>query len=207
MSVPLAPELDGLLLDNLGDLEAAFKRLRHVERAVFAEVDATVEAWMRAQKSAPWEGDTAYFDNELTFYPKSWLHTGDKAQTCDAWFELEFGAGDNGDDLLDDALSLTRLCRLGDGQLVFGLTQQILKVPAWKKHLKAHADALHPFGFRLDDVGHLCIDVQLDNATLAQGARDGDYGEAMGPLRAVLDQIAAAEPQLSRMINAAREMN
>lgn len=202
MSAPLAPELDGLLLENLGDIEAAYKRLQFVERAVFDQMGTAVEAWLPTPE---WQGHFDYLGEGLWVAPRHWSAAADHGEASDAWWAFGYGAGEGRAGPADDALFLTRICRVGQGSMGFALNQEVSGARAWKALLRENAAKLTLEGFRLDDVGVAWLDVQLDHSMLARGARESDFEEAMSPLISALEQIKSAEPLLTELLNIARE--
>ena len=198
-----SPELDALLISNLSDLEAVRRQLAEVQHNVFRAVDADVETWATERG---WSGVFDYLADALWLAPPTWRQPEGDAQDVFAWFVLSVGPDDTETERVDeDYLYLTRLCQAGFGQLGFTLGQSLMPREAtWKRFLQSHTDLIEATPFILDRNARLFLPVRIDRQELANALREQSIPDALTPLRAALDQLAAAQPALDRLLEAAQ---
>jgi len=129
-------KLDALIVRNLGDLDAAAKRLAYgIERAVWKAIDDIVENW-RARNG--WLGASeATADGPIWLAAPEWQQADSEADDdVLGYFALEVGPKDEEDSETGlDYFALTRLCRAGNGMYGFRFKKGdalVLKKASWK---------------------------------------------------------------------------
>ncbi len=193
-------ELDGLIVENMADLEQSYRQFEALERLVFAQLGQAAEAWADENE---WFGNFDYLEGELRLAPLSWRAEVDGQSTEPlAWFELVEGDGDPGGDSPDgDAFSLTRLCQSRSGTIGFRIWPvwsrwkiEGNKLPAWKRATRAKSGEFTAIGFSIGSEGTVFRQVKLDAEKLATGVRQGNIDDVLEPWRNVLGQLKLALP-------------
>jgi hypothetical protein len=199
------PELDNLIVDHIGDLEAAANRLITLGEEVFGKIDEAADRWATMQG---WSGNYDFLEINprprrrgtpsvlpgLWFAPQEWLMPGTPVQNMNfrAWFQL-------GDAVARiDHFDLVALCREGAGALGFRLMISEDFSP-WRglKPLYKTArfiDVTEQTRFVIDSGPSFFLPVQLESAVLANCLRQDDVESALTPLETAFTSIAAAMP-------------
>jgi len=109
-------DLDKLMINYLGDLDAAVRRLElTLQPDIMKAIEEVSDAF---RKDSRWDGKCDWYDDDFWLAPNDWLTTGGVDHKC--WFELGAGAGDTMDGKGgEDAFWLTRLLGICDGRLGF----------------------------------------------------------------------------------------
>ncbi|MBW8319862.1 MAG: hypothetical protein K0M49_16985 [Arenimonas sp.] len=192
-------ELDKLLILNIGDLDEGARRFELLQNRVAEEIDRLVQEWATRQG---WRSTPSWRDKEdAAVAPHHWV-AGDSWQ---AWFGLEYRSGDTGEwSDGNDYFWLTRLCAEGRGGMGFRFYQDEFPKTAWKKFLQAQAMGFSDTRFVFDDEPSLFLPVRVDKDTLAKGAEEENFKEALRPLNDALDHIASTVDRFEALLTAMR---
>ena len=187
-------ELDKLLIDHLADLDDAIMRVGILDAKVTAAIDGIAEEWA-AQNG--WVG-LFNWKREIAVAPPEWRPSEDDWR---AWFSLWFGHGDTGKNVGDeDRLWLTRLCRVGRGQVGFRFGEK--RTDGTKERLpRKFIDSLRPLGFIIDEGGAYYLPFNESAAVLANAVRDGDIERGLLELRKALDVLVQARPHFDELLS------
>lgn len=190
-------ELDKLLILNIADLDEGARRFELLQNRVADDIDRLVQDWATRQG---WRCTHAWRDDDdAGVAPHHWV-TGDHWQ---AWFGLEYRSGDTGEwSDGHDYFWLTELCAEGRGGMGFRFCQKEFHVTAWKKFLQAQAISFSDTRFVVDDEPSLFLPVRVDKATLAKGAEEENFKEALRPLNEALDYIASIVDRFEALLTA-----
>lgn len=177
-------ELDKLLILNIGDLDEGARRFELLQKRVAREIEALVQEWAMRQgwrSSQTWEDE-----RDVAIAPAHWV----TEDTWGAWFGFWYRSGDTGEwSDGHDYFWMTRLCAEGRGEIGFRFYQEEFPKTAWKKFLQAHAAGFADTRFVFDDEPSLFLPVRVDKETLAKGAEEENFTEALRPLSDALDYI------------------
>ena len=176
------PELSGLVVRNIGDLEAAVVHARELDQRLFTAIGEGVKEQLAdTDFHAHAIGDEEY----VWFAPRSWLKNTTKDVEADYWFELlELpGPGDKFEETW-----IAQFANVGPHSAETGIwfCGSALKARRWKS-LLARGDAivarLMDAGFRQDPDQRIYFPLRLDLEELAKGFEDDDLTAALRPLR------------------------
>lgn len=129
-------ELDKLIVDHLADIDAAAMALSALEAEVFSAIDGAASAWANERA---WIGEFSYLDHGLWLAPQKWCLPGSKPANDSllGYFQLEVGAGDTENSQRgEDYFYLTRLCRVGKGEIGFNFDRILSGKDNGKNDLK-----------------------------------------------------------------------
>lgn len=200
------PELDGLIVEHLADLDRATARIEGLQSEIFTAIGKRAENWARKQG---WAADFIYpkggwSDWEAWVAPQEW-RTADTADDVDAWFELRVGPGDTEEGIEgEDWYYLTRLCGVGVGQMGLMFKSDIAKKNQWKKAFPHVAELVAGTGFVASADRSLFLPFRIDPADLAVALREEDPDAALDPFEAALDTLLKAKPAFDRVIQELR---
>ncbi|MBB6182385.1 hypothetical protein [Pseudorhizobium flavum] len=177
-------ELDKLLILNIGDLDEGARRFELLQIRVADEIDKLVQDWATRQG---WRSAHSWREEEdAAVAPHHWM-SGDSWQ---AWFGLEYRSGDTGEwSDGNDYFWLTKLCAEGRGGMGFRFCQDQFPKTAWKKFIQTRAIGFNDTRFVFDDEPSLFLPIRVDKETLAKGAEEEKFEEALRPLNDALDYI------------------
>lgn len=204
------PELDGLIVEHLADIDRAAARIDGIQTVVFTAMGERAEEWARRQG---WVSDFSYpkggwDDWEAWVAPPEW-RTADTAadgDEFDAWFTLGVGAGDTEEgNEGEDWFYLTRLCRMGVGEIGLRFKPDGIARPRqWKKAFPRLAELVSGTGFVADREPSLFLPFAIDPGDLATALRDEDPDAALGSFEAALDALLKAKPAFDRVVQQLR---
>ena len=192
------PEVDALIVENLADLDAAVKHLTRIEGEVFSAIDKLVTRWA---KDNGWKSNFNYLEEEAWIAHSSWISKDGEDDEFQARLWLDVGIGDTQEgEPNEDWYYLTRLCGAGVGQIGFRFSQEILKASKYKKMVKDVARLAQATAFTAEEKGSFYMPIKLDITTLAAAIRNEAIGDALGPVRQALDNVASAKPAFDKII-------
>jgi hypothetical protein len=200
-----SPDLDGLIIDHLCDIDASVKRLVELQGEVFQAVMDEAAEW--ARKSG-WAGKFDYLGEEGCWLaPPDWRVPGSMQEDDDfsAYFQMELGAGDtDNEEPNEDHFYLTRLCGEGVGQIGFRFRQSVLTSKVkWKRCLKDQVELVTgKTAFLIDTEPSFFLAVKLDTKQLAFAVRDEDINVALDPFRKALEQLDASKKTFDKVLAA-----
>ncbi len=192
-------ELDKLLILNIGDLDEGARRFELLQNKVADAIDALIQQWA-AERG--WQSTHAWQDKkDAAVAPAEWV-TGD---TWVTWFGLWYRSGDTGEwSDGHDYFWMTRLCAEGRGEIGFRFYQDEFPKTAWKKFLQTHATGFADTRFVFDDEPSLFLPVKVSKETLAKGAEEENFLEALRPVREALDYIHSIVDRFEALLTAMR---
>jgi hypothetical protein len=192
-------ELDKLLILNIADLDEGARRFELLQHRVAGAIDTLIQDW--AAEHGWRSTHTWQENNDAAVAPAHWV-TGD---TWRAWFSFWYRSGDTGTWSNDqDYFWMTRLCAEGRGQMGFRFVQDEFPKTAWKKFLQAHAIGFADTPFVFDDEPSLFLPVKVDKETLARGAEEESFKDALRPLNDALDSIHSIIDRFETLLTAMR---
>ncbi|WP_128292290.1 hypothetical protein [Afifella aestuarii] len=195
--------LDRMIVESLGDVDAAAKRLQEIEKRVSDAIEDVCAQWADHNN---WLYKNNWLENDDCFVmPKDWRT---ESTEWPAWFELWYGAGDNGDQGgAHDFFWLTRFCREGSGQIGFRFQQDVLGKTPWKKLVRENARCVEHTSFIVDDEPSFFLPFRIDKTELAKAIEDGReeaFSEALRPMTEALDHIKASVDVFDTLLNEMR---
>ncbi len=196
-------ELEKLLIEHLADLDEGVRRLEMLQSNVAEAIDQGVADW--TSQTAWVKGEGTWKDAwDASVGPPHWLDADGKWL---AWFELSFGAGDDGSWSDEkDFFWLTRLCREGRGHMGFRFVQREFGRTQWKRSLQKNRDRFVHTRFVLDDEPSLFLPIKVDKHSLAEAAEEGDFSKALAPITEALDHIREVLPLFEQTLKELREL-
>ena len=195
----LSPGLDDLIIDNLGDLDSAARRVDVLERAIFAKLDDTVEEWAAANG---WLSKCDYYEDGIQVWPAEWVDSDAEPY---ASLELSLDAGDTGEGGEgEDWYNLTRLLNAGAGVFGFRIKQTALKGGVWKREYRSAMSRQEAVALPRDSDGHFFFPLKMEKARVAQSIRDEALDEAFEPVKAELDKLKEFKKALDVILKPAR---
>lgn len=205
--------LDALIVKNLADLDMAAKRLEHViEAKIGKSIYKLVHEWA---KPRGWIGDFEYrYDDYLWVTAPEWAAKDNpKEKQGYAWFTSTAGENDDLDStsLNRDYFWLTRLCRLGEGEMGFRwhYNQNLLrpKKREWKDFVVKFVDEIRSHQFRFEEgADFFFIGYTVDHANLVKAIEEDAVEDAIQePIRGALDRIEASKPSFDKLVRDARK--
>jgi hypothetical protein len=201
-------DLDTLLIKNIGDLDAAVRRIRYqIEPQVFKAVNNEIEDFLSREG---WRGNPNW-DDGAWLAPDDWkVNTDDATSSEDyrSWFELSGGLGDEFEESeSEDVFSLTRLLGVGNGSLGLRWKQHAFKKSLWRRLVTSQIrliETLKVSGFNYEDTqGSFYFKFRLDQTELAQAIEDGVPENAMEPLRKALKTLLDTKSDFDKLLRAA----
>lgn len=173
-------DLDQSLLRNLADLDLIAARIDSLEGKIFREIYSFCREWCSARG---WDGNFDWDGDNLWFAPPQWQLPSERGSGADAWFQLSAGHGDEEDATKgDDYWWLTRLCRIGSGQLVFRFVQDRRAKREWKGILREAVRQGEFSDWQLDDEPTLCTSCEISAEKLTEALDEDDLGVAVDGL-------------------------
>jgi len=197
-----SPEMDGLIVRHLVDIEEAGKRAFVLDAEVFKALAKTAEKW--TAKTA-WEGDSNIDEDNLWLAPLKWKLAGETEEGEADWLaDFHFSAG--GDD--DDFFKLTRLCQARNGKFGFRWKSDHYgdgRRVAWRNFIRDNAeDIIRETGFEYEKNGTFFPTVTLNAEALANAIEQDAIEDALGPFETALDNLTRTEPTFTRLLEAAK---
>ncbi len=177
-------ELDKLLILNIGDLDEGARRFELLQHRVAGAVDTLIHEWAAEhgwRSTHTWQAE-----KDAAVAPAHWV-TGDAWR---AWFSFWYRSGDTGEwSDGHDYFWMTRLCAEGRGEMGFRFYQDEFPKTAWKKFLQTHASDFADTRFVFDDEPSLFLPLKVNKETLANGAEEESFTEALRPVKEALDYV------------------
>jgi len=201
-------DLDGLIIDNLADLDAAVLRIWFNLEPAISEAMGEVIGEFRRETG--WDGDKEinWDDDGCWLAPNDWLAAADgagKPYKCE--FTLDYGLGDSGDqEEGQDVFWLTRMLGISDGRLGFRWSRNNVKKRPWRRLVGEQSNevrALRAKGFEYEeDEGSFYLPVKILQAELAAAVKDETPKSALEPLRGKLMALLDAKPEFDALLRA-----
>jgi hypothetical protein len=194
-----SPELDGLIVEHLADLDRAAARIGGIEAAVYAAMGKRAQEWA---KQYGWVSDFDYPEGGWPKRTPPWVAPPE-------WRTADTPVDDNkfdGKFLLDhrnseDCFSLTRLCGVGVDQVGFWFTRpDSMKPRQWRQAFHRLAEFVRDTRFVVDEEPSFFLPFTIEASTLAQALRDEDIDAALGPFEAALDFLLDAKPSFDQAL-------
>ncbi|MER8784360.1 hypothetical protein [Mesorhizobium sp. M0244] len=190
-------ELDGLIVENLLDLDAAAKRIEVIGENIWESIIEHLDDWAKKQG---WKGAFER-DNPWTA-PQEWFLEGQP----EAWFYPDKGPDDTGEGIGQEPYFwLSRYLGVAGGQLCLWFGQDSTGTRKWKPLAKDHARVLAETDFHLSDSGNFYTVCNLDSKAVAAAIADGRLEEAMTPLLEALERADKAKTLFSTLLAKARK--
>jgi hypothetical protein len=213
MSKEQLDALDVLIVQHIGDLDAAANRLRYeIQRKVGKKINSTVEEWC---DDHGWYGKFDWNEDRLWLLPEGWRGAEATADDEDAIayfnFGVRFGDDLDSDDGSVDYFWLTRLCKQGKGTIGFsfkreaglGIKKKKLWIPLAAEH--ANKGSARALGFDYEEGdGTFFKALVIDKEALAKAIEEDDFAEALKPLRDALDVLPDAVADFQPLIDKAK---
>ena len=197
------PELDRLIVEHLADIDAAAKRLYALQGEIFEALGAAAEDW--AGKNG-WLGKFDYLNEEFWLAPADWRTPGTEEEdnVFQAWFQMELGAGDTDSSGKpeEDFFYLTRLCRVGSGEIGFRFKQDLITKGQWRRRFRDLAGRAENTAFVVDREPSFFLPVQLEGTKLAASLQEEAIEAALPPFEDILTRIIDAKPTFDAIIAA-----
>ena len=189
------PDLDRLLIQNLGDLEAAS---RHLETELMPAIARAMnEKADRIFHQSGWFGIAAYDGEDIWMAPHDWHTTGGAEKDFDCWFALDTS------DSKSDTVQFWLSCLLGVGPKRMGMrwAHDIFKPRAWRRYLTGQQETiarLRSRGFEFHEaLGNFFLPIRLDVEALANAVEMESPESALAPfedgLRRCIDAVGDFE--------------
>ncbi|WP_424139651.1 hypothetical protein [Roseomonas chloroacetimidivorans] len=205
-----SPELDGLIVEHLADLDQAAIRISGIETAIFTAMGQRAKEWAEGHgwvSDFDYPEDDGWDDWAKWVAPPDW-RTADTAvenSKFDGKFELSLGDGDTGwGQAGEDWFYLTRLCRVAAGQIGLRFSRpDFVKVPRWKQAIPRIREIVtHPsfIVITASKEPALFLPFKIDAAALAAALRDEDPGAALGPFETALDTLLDTKPAFDQVL-------
>ena len=206
-----SPELDGLLVEHLADLDQASARIFAIQKVVFTAMGERAREW--AERNGWCGGEFDYSDDggwanwDAWVAPPDWRTADTVAEQnkFDGKFGLMLGDGDTGwGEPGEDWFYLTRLCQVAKGQIGFQFFRPAsVKVKLWKQAVPRLREIVpHPpfVGITAIKEHAFFLQFRIDPVTLAAALRDGEPGAALAPFEAALDALLEAKPAFDEVL-------
>lgn len=207
-----SPELDGLIVEHLADLDRAAARIDGIEAAVFTAMGEKAGVWAKKQG---WVSDFDWPEDGWDAWP-AWVapqgwRTADTStadDTFDGSFVLSVGGGDTEVGKAgEDWFYLTRLCRVGVGQLGLRFARpSFVKPRQWKQALPRLAELVRNTRLVVDEEPSFFLPFKIEAVALAQALREEDPNAALGPFEAALDSLLDAKPAFDQVLQHLRSL-
>lgn len=192
------PELDRLILEHLGDLDATAKHIEVVEVRVWAEIAERVEQWAAGKG---WIGSYDV-DDDIWVAPIEWQQGDDDPL---AWFAIGYGPGDRGNGVEGEAyFGLSRLAGVGEGRLCLWLGFEGVNRSVWRRVFRLAVEQDNTGGFVFDERDGLFVDCTPPAGLLADAVAEGQFDLAFAPLDGALEAAHAGWRVLDRLLKEAR---
>lgn len=199
-----SPELDGLIIDHLFDIDASVKRLVELQREIFQVMMDKTRDWAEKED---WLGSYDYIEGGCWVAPHNWrMPDAEPDREPDredfkAFFEMELGAGDTEEGKPDeDHFYLTRLCGAGSGQIGFRFMQRMMRKVAWKNRLRDQAPTISRTAFLTDIVPSFFLPFRVDATELAAAARQEEIEDALTPFVRALQQLVDSKLAFDKVL-------
>ena len=204
-----SPELDGLIVEHLAEIDRAAARINDIESAVFTAMGNRAERWAEKHE---WVADFSFPKSGWSYWeswvaPPGWRTAGtaSNGNDFDARFVLEVGAGDTGEGLDgEDWHYLTRLCGVGIGQVGLRFKVAGVKPRVWKKTFPSLAEFVSETGFIADTVPSFFLPFAIEPGELAKALRDEDPDAALGPFESALNKLLTSKKAFDSVVQQLR---
>lgn len=201
------PDLVGLLIEHVGDLEAAVSQITAELDPVLWKTAGEVMSAEALARDAVGNFDPESDDN-LWIMPAEWAAdpTHGTSYKEDGWFA--FHVSEACED--EGVTSLAAFLGVGrpDAGMVLSFAQEMLKGRKWKSVLAQNEEAVQSIrdaGFNVEQrEGRIEMPVVLVGGALADALREEDAAAAFDPLREALKRAFDAKPHFDALVNAAR---
>lgn len=200
------PELDALIVKNIGDLDAAARYLgEDLKPRLGAAMDEVFQTFWR---KSDWEGSANWDEDETWIAARDWRDPeGSKGNEfkCKVWLWGVAGQGGG-----EDHFWLTYL--LGAGVQSLGLQwnrTNLRNKRAWRRTVSLQRDIvarLRAHGFEYEEaLGTFLLPVRIDRDELATALQDESPEQALGPLEQALRQLLEAKDDFDALLASAIE--
>ncbi|MCX2562992.1 hypothetical protein [Acetobacter thailandicus] len=193
-----SPELNSVLVRNIGDLEAITTRLFILDTVVDDTINEMTNAWAV-------ENDWSAQCDEDDW----WL-----APTGDGWYnpanEDESGAyftwGDF-EDVNEDNYMVTQLCQKGHDKVGIRFVQDLITRSQWKKIVGELSDLIAGTGFVLEESKKsFFLPIKIDSEVLTAGITDDDIEAGLNQYKDVLNQLLHVKSVFDKIIASLKEI-
>lgn len=200
-------DLVGLLIEHVGDLEAAVFHITAEFDPVLWKTAGEVMSTEAEARNAAGNFDPES-DQNLWIMPADWA-TDPAHETSykeDGWFAFHVSEAGEG----EGVTSLAAFLGVGapDAGMVLSFAQDMLKGRKWKSVLAQNEEAVQSIrdaGFNVEQrEGRIEMPVALVRGSLADALREENAAAAFGPLRDALKKAFAAKPHFDSLVKAAR---
>lgn len=204
------PDLDGLIIEHLGDIDQAVVRTQGIETEIFTAMGEVAEKWAR---EVGWTSDFAYPEEGWGGWnrwvaPPEWRTEGTPKdeKEFDAWFQLGVGAEDTESGTEgEDWFYLTRLCGAGSGQMGFRFDRHgIVKPRQWKQNFSRLVGIVSPTPFQADTKPSFFLPFVLSRDVLSEALRNEDPNSALRPFTDALNALLTAKPVFDKLVEYSR---
>ena len=185
------PELDRLLISNLGDLEAATRHLKtDLMPAVASAINESALEFCRRQD---WFGVAEYDTGDIWMAPHQWHVEGGETDAFHCWFALDVSDAD----WKNIQFWLACMASVGPKRMGMRWSQDIANKRAWRRHLAEQPgiiSRLRSRGFEYHEtLGSFFLPIRLESEALANAMGDEAPEAALAPfsdgLRRCLDAV------------------
>ncbi|MGY4801337.1 hypothetical protein [Teichococcus aerofrigidensis] len=198
------PELDSLIVQHLADLDRTTLRIGLIQGLVLEALCEIVAEW--AEENG-WHADFKMAEDGIWFAdcwlaPRGWRTKDSKKEDAyDAWFELDAGAGDDQEWREgQDTWFLTRLCRVGFGQVGLKFKTDLRKGRAWKQAFAQMGEIVKDTKFAPDAEYSFFLPFNLEAAALARALEEENVGSALEPFSSILEELRRALPAFDNVV-------
>ena len=199
--------LDVLIVQHIGDLEAAQRRIvEKIDPRLLKEASAMMKKWadQLGWVHELFDGN----DPKICVAPEEWIKRspGGKVGTWLVYFQL---SSLDADGELTPHSHLAEFLELegGSRRKALSVFSDVLKPKEWRAVLSnsvSEVQSLRHLGFDVDErKGTISFPVQLHSSALQQGFGVDDLDDALAPIGAALDLAAQARPHLQVLASAA----
>jgi hypothetical protein len=194
------PELDAVIVRNIGDIGAAINRVtKDIDPRLWAESGIIV---MAAAAAMGWIGHADGAEEAVWLAHADWLEASDDPSDPPFFIELNERAEPGVDADWTWLASFTGAWP-NRGTMGFFVGDSRLRHGAWKKQLRGNGlivDALVARGFRYDgSSGELYVPFQVEAELLAKAFEEDAFEVALEPIAGALAIIGSAHSELSAL--------
>ena len=197
------PDLDALLVANIGDLNAAASHLEHVLQV---EVAAAIDDLINNLRSnLRWDGEEDWSgDCSIWVAPKDWLKA-DAGPGDDYNCQFSFEVDDEKKEA-SDPFWLAQIVGCGQAQLGFRWSRNNVPPKRWGKLVGQKTDLIAKlrglgFSYREAD-GSFFLFVKVGQTELANAMSEESAVQALRPIRDAFDRLVDAKPVFDELIAA-----
>lgn len=187
----MSNDADALIIRSLPDLHQAILQIDRLDTQLLKAIDDVTALWVQQNG---WEGtgELELFGGKLWVAPTTWAVTGQDTEDYHLYFDLERTKSDP-----EDSVDLISLTSSGSQMLGLVLGYDTIGARPFKKLYRE----LAPPGLPLNGSSFF-LPIVLDREELAKAVEDDALDEALGPLRAALDQLPELAARLQPLKNA-----